>query len=199
MTSISSAKSPGGRSAARDRLLATAGRLFYKEGIRAVGVDRVMAEADVARATMYRHFPGKDDLVRAYLKSVDTRIKEQLESARENLLPSEFLMAMAEGIGKEICGADFHGCPFIKAASEFPDPQSPVHQVVIDHRSWFRSLLQDAFYRLDRTDAAERTDLMVALRDGAMIAGYLEDPQKARTILILGVRHLVEDDTKLTG
>lgn len=73
----------GRKSAARERLLTTASRLFYTEGIRAVGVDRVMAEADVARGTFYRHFEGKDDLVRGYLDATDHGIRARVAVAAE--------------------------------------------------------------------------------------------------------------------
>ena len=62
-------------SEARERLLRTAAGLFYREGIHAVGVDRVLAEAEVTRATMYRHFPGKEALVAAYLDLEDTTVR----------------------------------------------------------------------------------------------------------------------------
>ncbi|WP_434096776.1 TetR/AcrR family transcriptional regulator [Streptomyces mirabilis] len=75
------------RSAARDRLLRTAIRLFYGEGIRGVGVDRVMAEADVARGIFYRHFHGKDDLVRAYLDAADRQIRAGVTAAAKEIPP----------------------------------------------------------------------------------------------------------------
>ena len=61
-----------GASAARDRILDTAFRLFYARGLRAVGVDTIIAESGVAKATFYRHFPAKDDLILAYLDKVDS-------------------------------------------------------------------------------------------------------------------------------
>jgi len=78
--------SPSGgprRSEARERLLATASRLFYREGIRAVGVERILAEAPATRATFYRHFPSKEDLVVAYLRGVDTHIRAGTQAAIE--------------------------------------------------------------------------------------------------------------------
>ncbi|MFD5065280.1 TetR/AcrR family transcriptional regulator [Streptomyces sp. NPDC058394] len=184
MSKTTNAPVPVRRSEARERLLGTASRLFYGEGIRAVGVDRVMAEADVARGTFYRHFEGKDDLVRAYLEAADQQIRDHIVVAENEIAsPSDFLAAVAHGIGEEVCGAGFRGCPFINAAAEYPDPDSAVHQAVLRHRAWFRQLLQDAFQRLGAADPARSADAMVAMRDGAMVAGYLGNARAASAVL----------------
>ncbi|MFG2881995.1 TetR/AcrR family transcriptional regulator [Streptomyces sp. NPDC048297] len=183
---------PGRRSEARERLLAAASRLFYTEGIRAVGVDRVMAEADVARGTFYRHFQGKDDLVRAYLEAKDQQIRTQLAAAGHVIDdPSALLAAVAQGIGEELCGPGFRGCPFINAAAEYPERDSIVHQAVLTHRDWFRQVLRDAFEQAGAADPARSADAMMALRDGAMVAGYLGDPQSASRTLAHGVTALL--------
>ncbi|MDX2694595.1 TetR/AcrR family transcriptional regulator [Streptomyces ipomoeae] len=182
----------GRRPTARERLLSTASRLFYTEGIRAVGVDRIMAEAEIARGTFYRHFEGKDDLVRAYLEARDQGIRDRVGAVREEIAdPSVFLQAMARGIGEELCGAGFRGCPFINAAAEYPERDSVVHQAVLTHRAWFHQILQDAFEQTGAPDPARSADAMVAMRDGAMVAGYLSDPQKAKDTLVHGVTALL--------
>ncbi|MGV9247713.1 TetR/AcrR family transcriptional regulator [Streptomyces sp. NPDC003710] len=192
MSKSRSVPESGRRSEARDRLLSTASRLFYTEGIRAVGVDRVMAEADIARGTFYRHFKGKDDLVRAYLEATDQQIRARMAAAGEELADSSaFLQAVAGGIGEELCSAGFRGCPFINAAAEYPERDSVVHQAVLTHRSWFHRTLQDAFQQLGAADPARSADAMVALRDGAMVAGYLSDPQRANDTLVHGVAALL--------
>ncbi|MDO0924987.1 TetR/AcrR family transcriptional regulator [Streptomyces sp. TG1A-8] len=175
-------------SAARTRLLNTASRLFYTEGIRAVGVDRVMDEAEIARGTFYRHFQGKDDLVQAYLTATDQQIRDRVEAVRAEIgSPADFLRTVAAGIGQELCSAGFRGCPFINAAAEYPDPHSGVHQAVLRHRAWFRDVLQDACRELAVADPAKAADTLVALRDGAMVAGYLGDAKTAGATLAHGV------------
>lgn len=192
MPKLKDGSAPVRRSAARERLLGTASRLFYSEGIRAVGVDRVMAEADVARGTFYRHFDGKDDLVRAYLEATDQQIRDRIAAAEKEISsPADFLVAVAHGIGEEVCGAGFRGCPFINAAAEYPDPTSVVHQAVLRHRAWFRAVLQSAFRRLGAAAPERSADSLVALRDGAMVAGYLGDAQVASSVLAHGVGVLV--------
>ncbi len=179
-------------SAARDRLLATASRTFYGEGIRGVGVDRIVTEAGVTRATFYRHFPGKDDLVVAYLRAIDVAVRARVgEVPEEPGAAADLVRAIAGGIGDELCSTGFRGCPFINAAAEFSDPASPVHRAVVEHRSWLAATVTRAFRTAGSRDAAEATRRFVMLRDGAMVAGYLGDAQAARTTLLAAVEDLL--------
>ena len=124
-------------SEARTRLLTTASRLFYTEGLRAVGIDRVIAEAQVTRATLYRHFPSKDDLLVAYLSQIDERIRERVAAARASSDdPDVVIRRIAEDIADEIRGKGFRGCAFLNAAAEYPDTEHPVHRAVLAHREW---------------------------------------------------------------
>jgi AcrR family transcriptional regulator len=166
------------RSAARDRLLETAGRVFYSRGIHSVAVDEVIAEADVSRATFYRYFPGKEDLVRAYLEAEDRRIRERVaEGARHAAGPRELLSLLVLGLEEQICGAGFRGCPFINAAAEYPDAEHPVRQVVREHREWFAGALAEILADAGSADPAGDARRLVVLRDGAMVGGYLDDPK----------------------
>lgn len=150
-----------------------------------------MAEAEVARGTFYRHFEGKDDLVRAYLEATDQQIRARMAVAAEVGDPSACLDAVARGIGEELCGAGFRGCPFINAAAEYPERESPVHQAVLTHRAWFHQVLRDAFEQVGVAEPERSADAMVAMRDGAMVAGYLNDPQTAKVTLVHGVAALL--------
>src|SRR5690606_26224714 len=109
-------------SEARTRLLDTASRLFYTEGLRAVGIDRVIAEAQVTRATLYRHFPSKDDLLVAYLSQVDERIKAGMAAARASGDDADGVIRLvAEAISDDIQRPGFRGCAFLNAVAEYPD------------------------------------------------------------------------------
>src|SRR4051812_4365747 len=123
-------------SPARRRIIDTALALFYAEGIHAVGIDRIIAEAGVAKATFYHHFPAKDDLICAYLE-------EQISSVRQitvpqGTAPEEKIVHVFEAIGEITCKPGFRGCAFINAAAEYPDPGHPVRRVVDTFRRWFR-------------------------------------------------------------
>lgn len=180
------------RSAPRERLLATAGRLFYAEGIRAIGVDRLVSEANVTRATFYRHFGSKDDLVAAYVHGQDQEIRNRFRVATGMITaPKDLLRAVAVDIAQTICGPGFRGCPFINAAVEYPDPASPIHQAVDAHRTWFHATLQQLFVAVGHPAPDHAARRLVLLRDGAMIGGYLGASDESIAALDAGLDELL--------
>ncbi len=179
-------------SEARERLLRTASSLFYAEGLRGVGVDRVIAEAVVTRATFYRHFAGKEALVVAYLEGVDRSVRAEAGEVPDGAdAAADWLLRLIGTVGEVVCGADFRGCAFINAAAEFPDATSPVRQVVQAHREWLASAVTEAFRRAGHPAPVEAGRRWTVLRDGAMVAGYLDDPRAAQDTLTAGVRDLL--------
>ncbi|GAB3916252.1 TetR family transcriptional regulator [Microlunatus endophyticus] len=165
-------------SRARDRLLSTATGLFYAEGIHAVGVDRIIAEAQVTRATLYRHFPSKDDLIVAYLNQADDAIRTGVATARsKGTSPEETIRAVGESIADDIRRTGFRGCAFLNAAAEYPDPGHLVHQAVRKHRQWFLATMTALFTDTGKSDPGPAAQHFVMLRDGAMAAGCLSDPE----------------------
>jgi AcrR family transcriptional regulator len=175
-------------SAARERLLDTATRVFYELGVNSVSVDQVIDAAGVTRSTFYRHFPSKDHLVAACLNKRDEEIRAAYAgAAAQEEDPADLLRLMMGAIGDELCNPGFRGCPFINAAAEFPDPESLVHQVVVTHRSWFRSMVLDLVTRAGSPDPNRAARTMVLLRDGAMVGGYLEDATTTRVALVESV------------
>lgn len=172
-------------SAARDRLLAAAGRLFYAEGVHTVGVDRVISEAQVTRATFYRHFPGKEDLVVAYVQEQDAGLRARAaEVAEATTDPGQVLAAIVEGVGQQLTSEGFRGCPYINVAAEYPDPGSRVRGAVDAHRSWFRTTLVELLTGSGHPDPEYAADLLVMLRDGGQVGAYLGDPSAARTAFL---------------
>ena len=179
-------------SPARDRLLGTATGLFYAEGIHAVGVDRIIAEAQVTRATLYRHFPSKDDLIVAYLNQADEAIRSGVATARDNNAGSDDrIRAVAESITGDIQRPGFRGCAFLNAAAEYPDPDHPVHQAVRKHREWFLAMMTELFTATGKSDPGPAAQHFVMLRDGAMAAGCLSDPEPICETFRRGVEGLL--------
>lgn len=121
---------------ARDRILDAASRLFYREGIRGVGVDRIVAEADVAKATLYNHFASKDDLVVAWLGQPQIRwidwVRPEVERRADT--PRERLVGFFEVMSEWLQDPDFRGCPFLDTASEMPDADHPARQAFRTHQ-----------------------------------------------------------------
>lgn len=173
---------PGRESPARDRVLETAAALFYGEGIRAVGVDRIIAEAGVAKATFYHHFPTKDELVRAYLEAELAR--QQAATARlPQGDPLDAVLTIFEVVGEIGCGPDFRGCPFVNAATEYPDESHPVRQVVRVHRSWFRATLSELLVEAGHADPDRTAGMLILVRDGIVVGGSLDDARAVRALI----------------
>ncbi|GAA4627978.1 TetR/AcrR family transcriptional regulator [Cellulomonas oligotrophica] len=166
----------GGQSDTARRILAAAGPRFYREGIRAVSADAVMADAGVTKATFYRHFPTKDDLVAAYLGTVAAAERAAVEDWRAHLGPGRVLEAYAEHLAAQACGEGFRGCPFLNAVAEYPDPQHAVRRVAEDHRAWLRATAAELLAALGVRGASDVAVQLVMLRDGAMAAGPGVDP-----------------------
>ena len=179
-------------SEARARLLGTASRLFYLEGLHTVGIDRIVAEANVTRATLYRHFPGKDDLVVAYLTAADQQIRAQVEAARTaGHSPADAVRAVARSITDGIRSEGFRGCAFLNAAAEYPAPAHPVHQAVLNHRQWFLDTVTELLEATGETAPEPAARHFVMLRDGAMAAGCLTDPEPICETFLLGVEGIL--------
>ncbi|MFG2679281.1 TetR/AcrR family transcriptional regulator [Streptomyces sp. NPDC048392] len=213
-------------SEARARLLGTATRIFYAEGIHSVGIDRITAEAHVTRATLYRHFSGKEDLILAYLDQADRGIRGQVAAAvASSPTAAGQVRAVARSIVDGIRSPGFRGCAFLNAVAEYPDPAHPVHQAVLAHRQWFLDTVTELLARAgdgdgdapgraaaeaaqasDTAEAAQAADTahaahaahaagrhLVMLRDGAMAAGCLFDPELVSGTFLHGVEGVLKE------
>jgi AcrR family transcriptional regulator len=171
----------------RERLLRVAAELFYREGIHTVGVDRILAEANVTRATMYRHFKGKEDLVEAYLGLEDATIRGYFDDAAASVGPdTDMLELVIDGIAEDIARYHTRGCPFINAAAEYPAPDSPVRQLIAQHRSWFRGALEQAAGGRENPEQVAAS--LVLLRDAALVGGYLDGIDTTKTVFVRTAR-----------
>lgn len=183
-------------SEARERLLRTAGQLFYAEGIHTVGVDRLVAESKVTNATFYRHFRSKEDLAVAYIGSVDQAIRTQIGSLMAADVPTDgILRGIGASLVEQIRSPGYRGCAFLNAAAEFPAPDHPVHRAVVQHREWFLQTITGLFADITVAQAEHAGRHFVMLRDGAMSAGYLGDPVLAGETLLRGIDGLLRIHT----
>lgn len=167
------------RPSARERLVAAALELFYREGIHRVGVDRIIERAGVTRATMYKHFAGKEELVLAYLAAEDALLRGMFGAAAAvSSDPDILLDLVVDGISQDVGERHTRGCPFINAAAEYPD-EGPVRRLIAAHREWFRSSLVGLAQAAGLTDADGVGASLVLLRDAALVGGYLDGADRA--------------------
>jgi AcrR family transcriptional regulator len=133
------------QSSARERILETAYDLFSQRGIRAVGVDEVIDRAAVAKATLYRHFPSKDDLVLAFLERREqrwTRDWVEAEARRRGETPEEQLLAIFDAFDEWFRRDDFEGCSFVNVLLEVADREHPVGRASAEHLETIRSIVR---------------------------------------------------------
>lgn len=165
----------GGRRTAaetREHVLRVARELFYWEGIRATGVDRVAAEARVAPTTLYRLFASKDDLVAAYVEREDRLYRGWLNAAIDGAGPDprERILAVFDALAEQVRPERCRGCPFQMVLAEFPDPDLPAHQNAVANKAWVRDVLKDLTDELVGARSAEDpnrlADQLVLLAEG---------------------------------
>jgi AcrR family transcriptional regulator len=137
------------RPSARERLLAAADDLFYNEGVHTVGIDRVIEQAGVAKASLYNTFGSKDELVRAYLENRQANLAQRITQAIERYdTPRERLLAVFEGQGELFAQPGYRGCAFARASAE-SHPGDLAEQAAEGYRRWVRTLLTDLAAKAD--------------------------------------------------
>jgi AcrR family transcriptional regulator len=169
---------------AKVRILETADELFYCEGIRTVGIDRLISTSKVTKATFYKHFGSKDRLILMYIEARHVAEVARFEAILEaSDGPEEAVRGIVAETAADIASPTFRGDAFLNAATEFAEERHPVRSVVLRHREWltgfFAEILQDLGHRMPG-DAAD--DFILA-RDGAMSGGYAGDPIAASASL----------------
>ncbi|EWT02485.1 TetR family transcriptional regulator [Intrasporangium oryzae NRRL B-24470] len=163
---------------ARQRILDTAFRLFYAKGIRAVGVDLIIAESGVAKATFYKHFPAKDDLVVAYLDTVDGIWSGQLHDAAEAAgpAPADQLVGLFDALSSACRQDGYRGCAFINAAAE-SQPGTPVHDRTVAHKAAVLDWVTGLASRAGAANPQVLARSLTLLLDGGLASGALDaDP-----------------------
>ncbi len=153
---------------ARARLLAVASDLFYRHGIRSVGIDQVIAEANVAKMSLYRSFASKDELAAAYLKERDRLYWLWWESVTGEHpgAPRDQLLALFRALSKLPARPGWRGCPFTNAATEFPEPDHPARRVAEDNKRQLRRRLADLARSAGAREPESLGDQLVLLFEG---------------------------------
>ena len=177
---------PKGEVGARERILATASELFYREGIRAIGVDTVVERSGVSKTTLYRLFRSKDELIAAFAADRDRlfwtwwdRIEKQ--HAED---PSALLEALLSGIAQRIGLSTYRGCPFLNLAAEFPDRHHPGRVVAKGNKDELRSRLATIVGKLGARDPNRTASQIALIINGAYATGLMAEPADLRGDLV---------------
>ena len=166
-------------SSARDRLIDTALDLFARDGFHAVGIDRILAEAGVAKQTLYHNFASKQDLMLAAVRRRDETYRRWMARETQRLAPeggSARLLAVFDALADWIESEDFRGCIFLKACAEYSEPDCALHRAVAEHQrlvlQWMTQLAAEADLPEPETVAGE----IYLLAQGAVVLGAAQDP-----------------------
>ncbi|RRI05979.1 TetR/AcrR family transcriptional regulator [Mesorhizobium tamadayense] len=184
-------------SAKRQHVVDTAYALFRRDGFHATGIDRIIAEADIAKMTMYRHFPAKDELIVAVLEHRAARFERQLDRLRATADTAEAKIAtILDWHERWFRDPDFHGCLFAHALAEFGDPDHPVFKAAVRQKNGLRARMcsfLEAEMPPERAEAAAAALLM--LIEGATLMAQMGDvdaavdnARKAASAIIAGAR-----------
>src|SRR5262249_37878844 len=171
-------------SEARQRILETADRLFYQDGIRAVGIDRIIAEAGVAKMSLYKHFPSKDDLILAVLKYREQGVLEFFRSAveRHGRKAKHPLRAFFAALKDFFESPGFRGCPFQNAAVELADPAHPATGFVRRHKEGWRGFWGGLVGERVGRGAAEVAPAVAILVEGAIVTAVIQGSPEAADV-----------------
>jgi AcrR family transcriptional regulator len=179
-------------SPARARLLAVADELFYADGITATGIDRLIAAAQVTKATFYKQYGSKDALILEYIDGRDRQVRAALSgllAAQPD--PAGVLSAVVDAVVADTARSDFRGDPFLNAAAEFASPAHPVRIAIVEHRDWFTGFLEDRFRELGHPRPGDAADEFSLLRDGAVCGSYAGDAIAATSAFDRAARRLL--------
>jgi AcrR family transcriptional regulator len=184
---------PKGTESARERILATASDLFYREGIRAVGVDTVVERSGVSKTSLYRLFASKDALIAAVSVEQNRlfwawwdRIEAQHADDPRALLDA-LLSAIAKGIGRPA----FRGCPFLNLAAEFPDHTHPGRVIARANKEDLETRLAAILRKLGVRDPHRTASQIALMINGAYVTGVVLDPADLRSNLVEAVGKLL--------
>jgi AcrR family transcriptional regulator len=177
---------PKGEVTARERILATASKLFYRDGIRVIGVDTVVERSGVSKTSLYRLFDSKDALIAAFAAEKDRLFWAWWDGVEEQHAgePRALLEALLSGIAEKIERPAFRGCPFLNLAAEFPDQKHPGRVIARDNKEEMRARLAIIVAKLGVSEPHRTASQIALIIDGAFVTGLMAKPAGLRDDLI---------------
>jgi AcrR family transcriptional regulator len=174
---------------ARQRILDTANRLFYSEGLRATGIDRIIAESGVAKMSFYRHFPAKRDLIVAFLEKRRAEWIEWFRSEVDARLAKRGagLEVIADALESWFAQTDFRGCTFMNSVAEGAHEEPQIAQVVLEHKAELGAYIQEVAGRLGLSNPKRVNEAVMVVIEGSVVraqmTGEYGDPTIGRMLL----------------
>jgi AcrR family transcriptional regulator len=169
-------------SSRREQLIETAIRVFNRDGYHGAGIDRILAEAGVAKMTLYNQFGSKEELILAALRARDQWFRNHVkrELARRTDDPAERLLLVFDVIDEWCKGSEFNGCLFVNAAGEFGQAESPIRAVAAEHKRLVTAYLREQAEAAGATDPVALADQVALLLEGAIATAHVRaDPNAA--------------------
>jgi AcrR family transcriptional regulator len=168
---------PKGEASARERILETASELFYREGIRAIGVDTVVERSGVSKTSLYRVFDSKDALISAFAAEKDRLFWAWWDGVEEKHAedPRALLDALLSGIAKRIAHPAFRGCPFLNLVAEFPDDNHPGRVIARDNKEEMQARLATIVAKLGVGNPKRTASQIALLINGAYVTGLIAE------------------------
>lgn len=159
----------------RDQLVDTALELFYREGFHATGIDRIVAQAGVAKMTLYKHFRSKDELILAALRRRDEGWRNWFmrEVERRASTPRARLLALYDALGAWFAEKEFSGCMFINAAAEFGDREDPIRAAAAEHKRLVENYVRDLADKSGARTPDRLARKLMLLLEGAIVMAHV--------------------------
>lgn len=178
----------------RERLVHAAIEFIYLHGFQALGVDQILARTGVSKTTFYKHFESRDDLLVAAIQTRDQWEMASFNTAVQKLAkddPRAQLLAIFDVLDFWFNSPDYHGCQFINAASEFPNPHDPVHVVAADRKRKSREEFRDLAVAAGIADPETFADQYTALVEGTLVMRQIHGRNDAAKVIKPAVETLL--------
>ncbi len=165
----------------RESIISQALKLFYQHGFNATGIDRIIAEAGVAKKTLYNHFKSKDELILAVLRKRDELFRNKMMRETESLgkTPRERLLSIFEAHHLWFQEPSFVGCMFINASAEFSAPEDPRHSICAEHKRLVREYIQDLAKQAGAENPEALSQQLNLLLEGAIVEAHVSGNKEA--------------------
>jgi AcrR family transcriptional regulator len=172
--SSASTRRPRQRLSKRDQLLETAWRLFYRDGYHATGIDRILADAGVAKMTLYKHFRSKEELILVALEKRSDQFRESFSRflRAKKRAPERQLLAVFDWLIGWVSSKEFRGCFFQKAMAEYQDVHDPIHQAALAHKVAFHGEIRRLVMETDLANSKALADHFTLLVEGAIVYSH---------------------------